>query len=521
MNIKRSPERLAHLAKEMFDHDMRFERFEGVDGYAVKIKDSETGQVHQGIDIKRKIYSYGFNHSHEIACVGRYNSRTFLLKAGAHAIIAGVIGVWCSKVLLLDYILTNKWKNTVVFEDDFHPNWDNFQENVNKFINALPANYDLGFLDSPLTQIPEYRKNFSRINDFVVYMPPDSQFYGDWAYTVSSRGASQVNFGYDFLGNPDEYIRYLSRGKIRPNVELNVYVSAQNLSVKPFFGYNGRSVVSLTTLMGCRPYQPSLKSDCDNRIHVEQVYILVNNDTIDENLQSQINAFKTNRDTKSIRLVSISESGNLQIIDNHMHSSRNKNNDAIIQTKDLRLHRHYSIICNPHDIHVFKFSFTVHHVDTTLEELQRWCSLYRVWRDARSNSFSNILVVDQGLSPVENFHSLLNTISTKLPKHYDITLLNHPKEKIENPMEGEIFPLSPDTVYSFGSARAVLFSHKAIRSLTSHASSSPSSQSLMTSFFACMRDPMEIKSRLRKSDVKSICKIAQDMKVFAVQNPLF
>ena len=263
MNLNISKDRWEEISNKLNNLGVEFERFPAVYGYNVLITDLDTGISFTGLDVKNKKNHLPKEKDFEVKCDNGVNDPiTVTLKGDEGRLMAGNIGVWCTKILIREEIIKHKYNHTIIMEDDFSPNTDNFVKNINKFIMALPKNYDMAYLHY---YIKDPLKLISTENNLVLTHTKKSEWYGDWAHMISYEGAIKLNSGYKFMGNSDDYSRKLAKGKIiKPNINsFNVYFAKHNFSALPASEYTGHNKNSISTKMGCRDFHPSNPEDCE------------------------------------------------------------------------------------------------------------------------------------------------------------------------------------------------------------------------------------------------------------------
>lgn len=467
MNLKRSPDRWAEIAYAFFKEDIKFERFQAVDGYKVKITDPETNKTFRGIDVKRKVYDLSLGKYYKITCNNDILPPVEItLKSDQARLMAGNIGVCCTKVLIREEIIKRNYTHTIVLEDDFEFNPKNLIQNINSFISALPA-YDIAYLHNYVKN----RNELNSVNSFVLSPNADSMWYGDWAHMLSLSGAQKLNLGYSFAGPSDDYSRKLALKQItKPGVnDFKVYFAKHNFSMHNDWYYTGQNPKSISTTMGCRDYHPSNPEDCNpNQTMLDQTYVI-------------------NLDSKKTRLLSISNDlkkhniaftefpatyGHDILITNTKSNQTPTGLDIKNQKIQLNKNEQYKIICNPENFVTTNFIFTGYLTDKNTPvnsgDLSLWCSTIRIFEHALRNNYNRILLLDKDITLKDNFNKALNDFSLNLPKTFDLAYLDFklftgPKSlNVINPFVNSFSPQA-----SGSRAHAILFSAKGIEKILS------------------------------------------------------
>ncbi len=417
VNLKRSPERWEEISHALTPLGVEFERFEAVDGYNVKITDPETGKTYKGLDIKRKVINLPVGKDFYAECNNGVDAPvTITLKGYKARLMAGNIGVWCTKVLIRKRIIENKYSHTIIFEDDFKPNPNNFIYQANQFIAALP-HYHIAYLHCHIKD----RSTLVETNNSLVLSPGnETHWYGDWSYVISYRGAVALNKGYKFVGNSDDYSKTLARDH-----RITAYFASYNFSAVDSTVYSGHSQNSISTKMGCRDSHPSNPKDCDfNQVMPDQIYV-INLPEEQERLEL-ISKDLQQHNLKFTKFVAIN--GYQVQITNFQTNEVFFGIDIKNKKAKLNIHQQYRITCNPGADNKTEFNFTGYITNKGIlvdaGALGIWCSNLLIWEDAKKNNYNRILVLEDDISLAANFTAGLETFSTNLPRTFHLAYLS-------------------------------------------------------------------------------------------------
>ena len=203
---------------------------------------------------------------------------TISIKGVAAKLMAGNLGVWCTKTLIRKEIIKQQYKYALIFEDDFAPNPENFLEEFNRFINDLPKNWDIAYLYCFITG-NKFFKNITSTVQSPDYQGKLPNWWGDWAHAISYSGAIKLTFGdHKYYGPSDEFSKNLAKGIVKkPFVDhFNAYFATHNFSKYSPITYTGHHRDSISTKMGCRDHHESDPADCINKnISINDVVNLV------------------------------------------------------------------------------------------------------------------------------------------------------------------------------------------------------------------------------------------------------
>jgi GR25 family glycosyltransferase involved in LPS biosynthesis len=418
MSLEGSKERSEKISNTLTGIGVDFEIFRAVNVYNVTITDPETGKSYKGIDIKRKVINLPIDKDFFVECANGVEEPTTITLRGYKArLMAGNIGVACTKFLIRKKIIENKYPYYVVLEDDFQPNSDNFVNHLEEFIDVLPRDWGIAYLHCHV-------KNRSTIintnNSLVLTHSSNSSWYGDWAHIVSYQGAIELNNGYRFVGASDDYAQTLAKQK-----RINAYFASHNFSAVHSLAYNGHNNGSISTKMGCRDFHPSNRKDCDfNQVMPDQIYVinlpekkerwnLISENSAQHNLSFVKFVAVHGYDVKITDLQANKEFFGIDI----------RNNLA-----QLDINQQYKITCLKEDQQKTEFNFTGYVTNegrlVDAGALGIWCSNVFIWEDAQKNNYNRILILEDDVTLRSDFTALLNNFSIKLPRTFDLAYLD-------------------------------------------------------------------------------------------------
>lgn len=423
MNLKRSSDRWAKISYDLYNNGIKFERFQAADGYQAKILDPETGQSFRGIDIKRKVVELSNDKFYKITCDnGLSKTLDIKLKSDGAKLIAGNIGVWCTKALIREEIIKNAYNHTIILEDDFEFNSKDLMRNINNFISALPE-YDIAYLHNYIKN----RDELVSVNDFISAPTLNSIWFGDWAHMLSAMGAQKLNLGYEFIGPSDDYSRKLALGKItKPEIsEFKTYFAKYNFSMHNDWYYTGHNPNSESTKMGCRDFHPSNPRYCNfNDVTPDQVYVMNLKDKKD-----RLDLISQSLNNYGIHFTKFEAVNGVDIkITSIEDGIVFYGQDLYDRTSKLNKDKQYKITCNPKDQIKTEFTSTgyINNNNLTISagEIGLWCSNVMIWEDAQKNSYNRILVLEDDVSINFKSNQELNDFYVHLPRTFDLAYLD-------------------------------------------------------------------------------------------------
>ena len=209
INLDRSIERFNLFQKQAARFGISVERFPAIDGYQMVFVDQDTHEVMTGMEIKNKTKEIVMHHKYDTYCTKEsYDNKDapeFVYHAGENTgrtLAPGQIGLNCSARLLWKKIAAKKDKEiSVIFEDDAIL-LDNFNQNFEHFISALPPKWDIAYLDANYFRPYDKKKITSWrwklkipsavVNKYLVKIHPQSYVSGAYAYVINDASATKL-----------------------------------------------------------------------------------------------------------------------------------------------------------------------------------------------------------------------------------------------------------------------------------------------------------------------------------------
>ncbi len=129
INLDRTPERYRKTKEFLDEEKMFYVRFSATDGYKMNIKDLETFEIFQGIEVKKSgNKKFINNRRYKIECSEDFNFiyHTFQKNKGnkeiaKYPLAIGDIGCACSHLRVWNEMLNKNYENVLIFEDDIIP----------------------------------------------------------------------------------------------------------------------------------------------------------------------------------------------------------------------------------------------------------------------------------------------------------------------------------------------------------------------------------------------------------------
>lgn len=418
VSLKRSPERWTKIALTLYKMGVKFERFEAVDGYKIKITDPKTGVTFRGIDVKNKVYSLELGKYYNIYCDNYLISpiKITLKSDERSSLMAGNIGVWCSKVLFREEIIKNKYKNTIYLEDDFQPAQLDFLNNLNRSVKDIPDDYDIGYLS--------FYINKGSLNSLEnsTYSVSDNQtdWWGDWLHMLSFQGAKKLNSDYIYVGNSDLYPGKLIKGTTKKKDVDNFkgYFSNLNFSQIDSNDYRGASPGSISSKMGCRRHIKEENRDCNHKdVFPNQIYIIYQS-----NQSKELTSLLNNLEEQQVNFITFQSFNSSNI---HIINLGNSYNDEIALNKFAPSisDKNYDVICRLDDYAEIRFLYKIYNEEVIYEDLVSKCNQIAIFKDALRNIHSRILILPEDIIINENFRSNLDESSKSLPSTFECVLV--------------------------------------------------------------------------------------------------
>ncbi|MBO4405912.1 MAG: glycosyltransferase family 25 protein [Alphaproteobacteria bacterium] len=237
ISLDRTPERYAHVKKQLDKFNLKHERFSAVDGKLITVKDMERNQTiswqkigppngyYQGADLKISYHSYKDAEFH-------YIIDKCLLNFGELGCAMSHRAVWAD-------VVKHKYKKAIILEDDVTLE-DNFLRKLSLIMKNLPDDFDVFFLDtgsfvphttyftSPYfwlskfsnTPSPYYAK-VKQNNAKLKLTHKNVRLWGTHAYIVTCDTAKKLLEKTEYLHRPIDITMMISG--------LNLYVSKVKL----------------------------------------------------------------------------------------------------------------------------------------------------------------------------------------------------------------------------------------------------------------------------------------------------
>lgn len=204
INLERSTKRWEGVTKTLDPLGIPYEKLNAVDGYKIFLVDKQTGKNFTGIDLSRKTASFELNHKYTITCNPDSHNPTFFDFAylREQPFSPGLLGVYCSNLLIYKEIVENNYPYALICEDDIRIKPEKFSKRLALFIKNIPASFDLGY-------VGVYRDNDNviPINSYVNKFAPDNGWFTRMAVLVSKKGAQKFLDQPFFFYSLDNYIQ--------------------------------------------------------------------------------------------------------------------------------------------------------------------------------------------------------------------------------------------------------------------------------------------------------------------------
>ncbi len=208
INLKNSKNRYESVKKEFLKYNIqKYTRFEAIDGMKIEITDFDNMQKIKTSDIKNKIIQFNPNNIYKIECdqdyyfnykytpYSSYNNIFLNLRELRVPLKLGEIGCACSHLKVYQDIIGNKYKNSLVFEDDFVLK-DNFSNNLQNVLDNIPKSCDIIYLHHTKDQKSFFNKIFSRLiyghNSYVNHAISFRFMSSNAAYIITENGAKKI-----------------------------------------------------------------------------------------------------------------------------------------------------------------------------------------------------------------------------------------------------------------------------------------------------------------------------------------
>jgi glycosyl transferase family 25 len=211
INLDRSTARWNKVAQELDKTGIKYQRFSAIDGYKIEFTDTTTGNKFTGQDLKNHKEIMKSNVKYQLTCNPDDVSPTQFDYQGKK-LTAGEYGVWCSNMVIWEEAVKNGCDNTIIFEDDIIVKSRNFNQKLDKFIDALPSTYDIALID-----IVNRGQIYSHpTNNYLKTFAENSWWWGMYAYIVSKSAAIKLTNVDIFSHEVDTFLAILTTGKNDP-----------------------------------------------------------------------------------------------------------------------------------------------------------------------------------------------------------------------------------------------------------------------------------------------------------------
>ena len=180
-----SVRRLQHSTQEFLNQAIDFQRYEAVNGRNILIRNLSNDKEFTGAMLilgKMKIKK---GNTYQITC-NPVDENIVQFKYKGYSLNAGELGLYCSNYMIWTEMVQNKIPLAIVFEDDFKFMVSNFSAKLDLFMQALPDNFDLGWLNSDI------KNNIHRPNNSPAISKQNLCFTGTKAILYSLKGAEKL-----------------------------------------------------------------------------------------------------------------------------------------------------------------------------------------------------------------------------------------------------------------------------------------------------------------------------------------
>ena len=144
ISLDRTPERYAHVKKQLDRFNLKYERFSAVDGKLITVTDMEENKTISWGEIYTKGYRYGATL--KITQQNKYADAEFFYKTDRCILNLGEFGCAMSHRAIWADVVKHNYKRIIVLEDDVILE-DNFHEKLSLIMRNLPNDFDIFFLD--------------------------------------------------------------------------------------------------------------------------------------------------------------------------------------------------------------------------------------------------------------------------------------------------------------------------------------------------------------------------------------
>ncbi len=179
INLDRAQDRMKAIEDQFKTHNIKFERFNAVDGYKILITDLEKNITYTGLDLKNKLFEFSKMKKYYIDC-GREEEANFIFyKLGDYTFTSGELGCTCSHRSIIIKAIQEKLDRIVIFEDDVQILSDDFSFLMNSALIQMPKN-SVVFLDAHGNGLEKYKIDLSH-RGLLIPLHNIYEFYGCYA----------------------------------------------------------------------------------------------------------------------------------------------------------------------------------------------------------------------------------------------------------------------------------------------------------------------------------------------------
>ncbi len=229
ISLERTPERFQFVSNQLKDLNVSHEKFEAIDGYALTFQDTANSKsIYVNGDKNR--FKLEKNRVYDVIL---HDKKLMQIDTTHRRFSLGEIGCACSHREIWKQIASGKMNEAIVFEDDviFEPY---FKENLQKYMQDLPADWDIAFLGvgrrnnkyGHFVCVGEIFRDFDEVPNHpnVAKIQPTNLSYGMYGYIINAKGARKLLELTDKSAFPIDDIVYqqggINTGKIQGYVAM-------------------------------------------------------------------------------------------------------------------------------------------------------------------------------------------------------------------------------------------------------------------------------------------------------------
>jgi ankyrin repeat protein/GR25 family glycosyltransferase involved in LPS biosynthesis/mannosyltransferase OCH1-like enzyme len=226
INLDIAKDRLEKFTNNLNSLGMQFERFSAVNGSTLSIYDFQNNRSFLSADYKKALEEKPFQDFNITCRSSNDKAYNVTFSTEYKRWLPGEFGLWCSNILLWHEAVEKNYQNIVIFEDDAKIQSMNFKTEFDQFLNSLPYDYDVAFLDV----IPRH----GQLNEVIgkpLVLEPSPGFVG-WAtlaVMISNNGLKKL-LSYEKISGPLDVFYWNNSKKNLGAVDnaFNIYVAANN-----------------------------------------------------------------------------------------------------------------------------------------------------------------------------------------------------------------------------------------------------------------------------------------------------